>query len=257
MSYFDAILLGLLQGLTEFLPVSSSGHLVLTEHLLGAKNPGVTFELLVHLGTLLAVLIYFRKRIIAMIRSIFDTSMFEERKLVLYIIIATIPAVIVALTLEDTIEAAFGSPLLTSIMLLVTGVMLLLTGLAPKKEKRLSWFNSLFIGLGQAVAIFPGISRSGSTISFGLFAGVKATTAAEFSFLLSIPAIAGAAVFKIKELFSLDVALAGQYLTGTILSFLSGLLAVYLLLSIVRKGKFQYFGIYCLLVGTVGLVYFL
>lgn len=257
MSYLDAIILGLLQGLTEFLPVSSSGHLVLAEHLLGAKNAGVTFELLVHLGTLLAVLIYFRKQILAMIRSLFDASMVEQRKLVWYIIIATIPAVIVALTLEDTIESAFDSPALTSIMLQITGVMLLLTRLAPKREMNLSWFKALFIGIGQAVAIFPGISRSGSTISFGLFAGVKATTAAEFSFLLSIPAIAGAAVFKIRELFNLDVTLLGQYAVGTTLSFLSGLLAVYLLLSIIRKGKFQYFGIYCLLVGTVGLVYFL
>lgn len=257
MSYLDAILLGLLQGFTEFLPVSSSGHLVLAEHMLGAKNPGVTFELLVHLGTLLAVLIYFRKQIIAMIRSLFNASMADQRKLVMFIVIATVPAIIVALTLEETIEAAFDSPALTSIMLQITGVMLLLTGLAPKKQKSLTWLNSLFIGLGQAIAIFPGISRSGSTISFGLFAGVKATTAAEFSFLLSIPAIVGAAVFKIKELFNLDVALSGQYTVGTILSFLSGLLAVYLLLSIVRKGKFQYFGIYCLLVGTIGLIYFL
>ena len=257
MNFLDAIILGLVQGLTEFLPVSSSGHLVLVEHILGAKSSGVSFELLVHFGTLLAVLIYFRKQIIAMVKSLFNSTMVEERKLILFLIIGTIPAVIIALAFEHTIESAFDSPALTSVMLLVTGVMLLLTGLAPKKEKKLTWLNTLIIGIGQAMAIFPGISRSGSTISFGLFSGVKATTAAEFSFLLSIPAIAGAIVFKAKEIAGLDTSLLGHYLVGTVMSFLSGLLAVYLLLSIIRKGKFQYFGIYCLLVGAFGLLYFL
>jgi len=257
MNYFDAILLGLIQGLTEFLPVSSSGHLVLAQHLLGLKQEGVIFELMVHFGTLLSVLIYFRKRIAAMFAALFDRSMTAERRMIGYIILGTIPAVFAGFFLEDFFENAFGSPVETSVMLLVTGLLLLSTALVKKKEGKINIPRSIIIGIGQALAIMPGISRSGSTISFGMFAGVKPVEAAEYSFLLSIPAIAGAIVLKSRELMGLQAALAGHYLVGTIFSFLSGLFAVYLLLDIIRRGKFEYFGIYCLIIGTFGLIYFI
>jgi undecaprenyl-diphosphatase len=257
MNYFDAIILGLIQGLTEFLPVSSSGHLVLAQYMLGLKQQGVTFELMVHFGTLLSVLIYFRKRITAMIVAIFDKSMVAERRMIAFIIIGTLPAVFAGFFLENFFEEAFGSPVETSIMLLITGLLLLSTALVKKKEGMLDIPRSIIIGIGQALAIMPGISRSGSTISFGMFAGVKPVEAAEYSFLLSIPAIAGAIVLKSKELMGLQASLAGHYLIGALISFLSGLLAVYLLLDIIKRGKFEYFGIYCLIIGAIGLIYFI
>ncbi|MFH2035891.1 MAG: undecaprenyl-diphosphate phosphatase [Candidatus Zixiibacteriota bacterium] len=256
MNYLDAIILGLMQGLTEFLPISSSGHLVLTEHLLGVKMPGVSFELIVHLGTLFSVLVYFRKRIWTISKSVFIPSDMVNRKMIFYIIIATIPVVLIALLLKSQIEEAFQSPLITSFALLITGIILLLTALSDKGTRELKLPRALIIGLGQALAIFPGISRSGTSISAGLFAGVKPMVAAEFSFLLSIPAICGAIVFMISDLFAIDPALFGQYLTGAVVSFLSGLLAVYILLDFIRKGMFKYFGLYCLMIGTFGIIYF-
>jgi len=257
MGYIDAIILGLIQGLTEFLPVSSSGHLVLIEHLLHAKIPGVTFELMVHFGTLMSVLIYFRKRIIQLVRSLFVSGMERERMMVLYLITGTIPAVIFALLFRDLIEHAFSSPLMSSVFLVVTGLILLSTTMHKNGNKNIDIFGSLIIGLGQALAILPGISRSGTTISAGLLSGIKPVAAAEFSFLLSIPAIAGAIIFEYKEYSSINLDSIGQYAIGTILAFLSGLIAVYLLLDLIKKGKFKYFGYYCLLAGALGIYHFI
>jgi undecaprenyl-diphosphatase len=256
MSYLDAILLGIIQGLTEFLPVSSSGHLVLAEHFLNAKMPGVAFELAVHFGTLLSVLIYFRKRIISLIRSLFVSTMQEERKMVLYLFMGTLPAAIAGVLFKDYFEAAFSSPFMISIFLMITGLILLLTAMIKTADRNINIFRSIIIGLGQAIAILPGISRSGSTISTGLFLGVKPSEAAEFSFLLSIPAIIGAIVFKINDLGAIGREYLGVFGIGVAFSFVFGLLAVYLLLNLIRKGKFKYFGIYCLLIGLLSLYHF-
>ncbi len=256
MSYIDAIILGIVQGLTEFLPISSSGHLVLCEHLLNAKMPGVVFELIVHVGTLLSVLVYFRRRIARLILSIFNKSMSDERSTLIYLVIGTIPAVVVGLLLDRIIEQAFVSPLLTSLMLIVTGLILLGTSFVRIGESDIKPPNALLIGLAQALAIFPGISRSGSTISMGLFAGVKPMVAAEFSFLLSIPVIIGAVVFKTGDIVSVNITLLGHYMVGAVLSFIFGLLAVHFLLSMIKKGRFKYFGIYCLMIGIFGIIYF-
>jgi undecaprenyl-diphosphatase len=256
MSYFDAVILGIVQGLTEFLPISSSGHLVLSEHLLHAKMPGVVFELTLHVGTLLAVLVYFRRRVVQLILAIFNQSKTESRSTIWYLIIGTIPAVIVGVLLNNIIEEAFVSPTLTSVMLVVTGLFLLATSLVRPGEKEIKSPNALLIGVAQALAIFPGISRSGSTISMGLFAGVKPMVAAEFSFLLSIPVIIGAVVFKSRDIIAVDTGLLGHYIVGAVMSFVFGLLAVHFLLNMIKKGRFKYFGIYCLLVGMFGIVYF-
>nr|MBN2276299.1 undecaprenyl-diphosphate phosphatase [candidate division Zixibacteria bacterium] len=256
MSYLDAIILGLVQGLTEFLPVSSSGHLVIAENLLHAKIPGVLFELAVHFGTLMSVVIYFRRKILDLIKSLFIPAMKKERAMVFYLCIGTIPAVIIAILLKDSIEQAFSSPLVTSILLLVTGLILFSTAIPRRNEKDSTIGNSIMVGIGQALAIFPGISRSGTSISFGLFSGLKPVAAAEFSFLLSIPAIIGAIVFKANEIATVNPAMIGQYILGTTMSFLSGLAAVYFLLDIIRKGKFEYFGIYCTIVGFGGIIIF-
>ncbi|UCD94020.1 MAG: undecaprenyl-diphosphate phosphatase [Candidatus Zixiibacteriota bacterium] len=256
MSYFDAIILGLIQGLTEFLPISSSGHLVLTEHLLGATMPGVIFELVVHFGTWMSVFIYFRKKVLRLIKSVLVSGLEAERKLLLYLVIGTAPLVIVAVPLKDSILSAFGSPLTTAVFLVVTGIILLLTAVVPRGTGKISLRNAVVMGAGQALALFPGISRSGTSISAGLFAGVKPVEAAEFSFLLFLPAIGGAIIYRAHEFINLNPSLIGQYIVGAVISFIAGMVAVYLLLSIIRKGKFKYFGIYCVIVGLIGIIYF-
>ncbi len=257
MTYLDAIVLGILQGLTEFLPVSSSGHLVLTQAVLGIKQPGVSFELVLHLGTLLAVLLYFRAKILLLIRSVFDSSMITERKIIGYLIIGTIPAGIVGVLLDDFFEQAFSNPLMTSLMLIVTGGILLSIRLVKTGDKPVTLLSGLIMGMGQAIAIMPGISRSGSSIVAGILVGVKPDEAAEFSFLLAIPAILGAVVLKSKEFLSLDSVLAGQYIVGMLCSFAFGLAAVSVLLSVIRKGKLDYFAYYCFAIGLVGIYLFL
>jgi len=256
MSFLDAILLGILQGLTEFLPVSSSGHLVLAEAILGVKQPGVSFEVVVHLGSLLAVLIFFRQPILGMIHSLFNRQLKSERATIWYLVVGTIPAAVLGLLLEDYFEAAFSRPFYSALALLVTGGILLSTRWAANRRRPLSWRNALGIGLAQALAILPGISRSGSTISAGLHAGVEPSRAAEFSFLLAIPAIGGAAVLKGHELLNLPSELAGPYLAAAVVSFLTSLLAVYLVLAAVRRGRFEYFAYYCFAAGAVGLYLF-
>ncbi|MDH4156696.1 MAG: undecaprenyl-diphosphate phosphatase [candidate division Zixibacteria bacterium] len=257
MSYLDAIILGILQGLTEFLPVSSSGHLVLTQALLGVKEPGVAFELLVHLGTLLAVVIYFRHRLGRLVASLFHRDRKPERAVVGYLVIGTVPAGVAGVLFKDFFEGAFSNPLMTAMMLFATGLILLSTYLVPAGRRDVSVISSVVMGLGQALAIMPGISRSGSTIAAGMLTGVKPSEAAEFSFLLAIPAIAGAVAFKVDELLELKSQLAGQYLVGTIVSFLFALVAVYTVLAVIKRGKFQYFAYYCFAAGAVGLYLFL
>ncbi len=256
MPYFDAAILGILQGLTEFLPVSSSGHLVLAQELLGVKQPGVTFELILHFGTLISVFIYFGKDILMLARALFDKTMVHERKIIGLLIIGTIPAGVIGLLFEDFFDAAFSSPIMTSVFLIVTGVILFATRFVRKAEGEVTIKRSIIIGLGQAMAILPGISRSGSTIAFGLFCGVKADEAARFSFLLAIPAVGGAILLKARDILNVDTAMAGQYLTGMILSLIFGLIAVYLVMAAVKRGRFQYFAYYCFAAGLTGLYLF-
>ncbi len=257
MTYLDAVLLGVLQGLTEFLPVSSSGHLVLAEAILGVKQPGVSFEILAHLGTLLAVLVYFRSQIALLIKSVFDSNMKRERAVIGYLVIGTIPAGLAGLLFRDFFEHAFSSPVMTSLMLFVTGLILLSTRFHSGGRKHVGILSAIIMGIGQAVAILPGISRSGTTIAAGIASKVEPSEAAEFSFLLVIPAILGAVVLESKELVNIDSGLTGQYFFGAAFSFLLGLVAVYLVLAIVKRGKLDYFAYYCFAAGGVGLYLFL
>lgn len=256
MPPIEAFLLGILQGLTEFLPVSSSGHLVLAQELLGINLPGLSFELVVHVGTLVAVLIYFRSRFIDLIRSLFDSSRTRERKLILCIIVGTIPAGLVGLLLKDNIEAAFASPLVTSVMLMVTGLILLAPRLVSQGEREVGFVSAILIGVAQSFAILPGISRSGSTISAGLMQKIDPERAAEFSFLLAVPAIAGAVVLKFDEFSTLEPSLYWPYAVGFIGSLLAGLFAVYAVMALIKQGRFQYFAFYCLAVGAIGVYLF-
>lgn len=253
MTWLDAVILGLLQGLAEFLPVSSSGHLVLAQAILDVKQPGVSFEIVVHLGSLLAILIYFRSRLGKLVRSLFDRSLQSERKVVGYLILATVPAGVVGVLLEDFFEEAFAQPVYAGWMLIVTAFILISTRWATRRSRDLTWSPALLMGFAQALAILPGISRSGSTISAGLHAGIKPSVAAEFSFLLAIPAIGGATLLKAQELLSVPPELQGQYALGALVSFVTSMVAVYLVLAVLRRGRFEYFAYYCFVAGGVGL----
>jgi len=267
----NAIILGLLQGLTEFLPVSSSGHLVLGKALLGIPEQGIAFEVFVHFGTLLAVVTIFRKDIVNLFQaffSLFKKSTYSQGfskkyasdadlRLLIFICLATIPAVIVGLLFEDYVETAFSSPHFVGVTLIITAVILSATFFKSKTEKPMNLLNTFIIGVAQAFAIMPGISRSGSTISFGLFQKMSGNDAARFSFLLAVPAILGAVVLKTSEL--IKTGISGEFflvlLVGTIASYISGYIAIETLLSIVRKGKLYLFAPYCLIIGILALVF--
>jgi len=266
MTIIQAIILGIVQGLTEFLPVSSSGHLVIFEHLLGASLENINFDVFVHSGTLLSVLVYYRIELISLIkRFIFpgknrDESRGEDevpKSWILFIIIGTIPAVIIGLLFEDYITSAFKNIKLVGGVLIFCGLVLISTKWAPRRNNEISLVDAILIGLAQALAITPGISRSGMTISMGLFRKINPVKAADFSFLLSIPAVAGATILKLREVISsappTDQILA--YFVGGSAAFIVGYLSILWLLSIVKKGKFAYFGIYCCVAGTIALLF--
>ncbi len=260
MTVLEAILLGILQGLTEFLPVSSSGHLALAEHFFGITSPGVTFEVFVHFGTALAVLWFFRARVTSMLRAVlrwaarreFDHG---EARLALYIIIGTIPAAAVGLAFDELVGEIFDRPILVSSMLLVTGVILWLTRRIPAGMRRHETArDAALIGLAQAAAIMPGISRSGSTISAGLGLGLDRTRAAEFAFLLSIPIILGATLTSFGDIVGGGSAAGWTIFAGTVAAFASALPAIALLMRLVTVGVFHRFAYYCWAAGALGLV---
>lgn len=260
MNLIGAVILGLLQGLTEFLPVSSSGHLVIGEYLLGLRMPGVTLEIWLHLGTLLAVLVYFRRSTFSLVRSIFlirhETDQ-SNRQLALAIIIGSIPAAVVGVLFKAVIEEAFSSAQLAAAMLLITGAILIISNWARNQNLNINIGRGFIVGLAQAAAILPGISRSGSTISVAMLMGVDPSRAAEFSFLLSIPAVGGAFLFDLissgREVFHSGN--MGAYIIGMAVSFGVGYLSIHYLLKIIRRGRFYIFGFYCLAVGALSLIY--
>ena len=264
MNLIESIILGLVQGLTEFLPISSSGHLVIAQSLLDVKTGDLVFEVLVHFGTMIAVIIYFRNKLLAIVKSIFSSLSLKSKtdddranlNLALYIILGTIPAVIIGLAFKDMIATAFDTPRWASGMLLITAAILLLTHWFAKEDRKLNLPRALLIGLAQAMAIMPGISRSGSTIAVGLFSGIKKSEAAEFSFLLSLPAIAGATLLEIPDFIKSlnDGALMFNYIIGAIVAGIVGYFSIVYLMAIIKKGKFFYFGIYCAIIGILGII---
>jgi len=267
MELLKALILGIVQGLTEFLPISSSGHLVIGSAILDFHEPGIAFEVFLHCGTLLAVILVFRAELLLMIRALFTPPAVRRAnpELEFYfqwdinIIIATLPAVVVGLWLKDSIDRIFDNILITFAMLAVTGVIMVLTRFIHEKGAAIGRFRALLIGIAQSMAILPGLSRSGSTIFTGMLLGVNRETAARFSFIMSIPAILGAVVLKGRELITspppagelLDIAL------GTGASVISGYFAIVLLMRIVRRGKLEWFGYYCLLLSGIGFGWYL
>ena len=257
MTVIQAIFLGLVQGFTEFLPVSSSGHLALASHFLDVQNPGLTFEIMLHVGTLLSVLVYFRPQLWRLFLSLFNRQMKAEHRMIFYLFIGTLPAAVIGLSFKHYFEAVSNQPRVVALLLCITGGLLLLPRLLPKNrgDQAITLRTSLIMGIGQAFAILPGISRSGCTIVSGMLSGVNPAKAAEFSFLLAIPAIGGAAVLELRNLEGIDSSLAVSYLVGGVVSFISGLVAVYVVLSSIRKGKFEYFAYYCIAVGLIAYIY--
>jgi len=248
------------QGLTEFLPVSSSGHLVFFQSLLGLKEPPIFFDVMLHLGTLLAVVIYFGTDIRKIIEGIGSTLRKKEEnregaKLFLWIILATIPTGLMGILFKDWFESFFSKPKLVGGMLLITGLVLWLTRFAKKEGKllrRMRWFEAILIGIAQGVAIIPGISRSGATISMGLFCGLDRELSGKFSFLLSIPAILGATLLEYKKIGT--VSDLGTVLIGTAVAFGVGILALTFLMKIIKIGKLYNFSYYCCGMGILMII---
>lgn len=266
MELIKAIVLGLVQGLSEFLPISSSGHLVIFGELLNFHQPGIAFEVFVHFGTLLSVLLAFRYELLKMLSAPYKILILKETDPELkeflqwdyYIIVATIPAVIVGLTLKDPIEALFSNILLVFFMLMITAILMWSSQFLRQKNTNFNYINSLIIGIAQSIAILPGISRSGSTIFTGMAFGLDREKVAKFSFIMSIPVILGAVVLKLNDLIkvppSSDEIL--NLFAGALVSFISGYFAIILLLDIVKKGKLQWFGYYCMAVSITGITWF-
>jgi undecaprenyl-diphosphatase len=268
MDIIQAIILGVVQGLTEFLPVSSSAHLVFMTDILGLPQ-NVAFDTLLHLGTLVAVVAYFWKDLVKIISSFisslvdifrgrFKKGLEEEpfKKLSWLIIVGTIPAGIMGILLQKQFEALFTSIFYVGIFLIITG--LLLWGAervkpGEKDIKDISFKNALVIGVAQGIAIAPGISRSGATISAGLFSGLNRELAARFSFLLSIPAILGAALVQAKDITSFDTGTA-VLIAGFVSALIFGYLAIKLLLKIIKERTLMVFAYYCWIVGLAAII---
>ncbi len=268
MEIYQAVLLGVLQGLTEFLPVSSSGHLVLGQILFGITEPSLAFNISVHMGTLGAVVAVFFNDIRSMLLSVLSClSCLVKRhpvpiesddhlRLALFILAGSAPTALIGLGLKQLEAVLFSSALLVGGMLLVTGSILWIsrgfyrsgTAGIPLDLKR-----ALVIGISQGLAVIPGISRSGTTIACGMFCGLDRQTAARFSFLLSIPAILGAELLSILESLEQGVRLDAAVIYGTLVAFGSGLFALKLLIKLVHAGKFHLFAPYCWLVGILAL----
>ena len=271
MDVEQTIFLGIIQGLTEFLPISSSGHLVIFQHIIGLKNPELLLDISLHVGPLLAVVIFFWDDLklmlyetVNLVENLFHkekksgncTQQFPHAALIVWIIIGTIPTAFIGILLSPFFQTMFGSPFFVGFMLIVTGAMLAASRFVPDqftKKSHVGLMVSLAIGIAQGAAIIPGISRSGATIVCGLFFGLNRELAGRFSFLLSIPAIIGATIyrFNMKEITEIGLM---PFFVGIFVSFLVGLGALKITMNMVRKGNLFYFAPYCLLAGIIAII---
>ena len=270
MTILEAIVLGILQGITEFLPVSSSGHLVLMQHFLGIKESQIFFDVMLHFGTLGAVIIVYYRLIGSLIRTGFSAlfqanfyrhprrtvSNTSDLRMLWYLLLGSIPTGLIAVLFKNSLEAIFGKPMVVAAMLVVTGLILQLSRLEHRRlqaETRLQAWHSPLIGIAQGLAIIPGISRSGSTISISLLLGLSPRAAAQYSFLLSIPAILGAVILKLKDVGEITIA-PTVIVVGTLTSSVVGYIALRFLLAILNRGKFSIFSYYCFALGIIAAV---
>ena len=259
MSWFEALILGLIQGLTEYLPVSSSGHLAIGQALFGMNDgaDNLMFTVAVHVATVLSTIVILWSEIDWILKGLFKCELNAETKYVLNIIVSMIPVGIVGLFFKDQVEEIFGSGLLVvGCCLLITSALLVFSYYAkPRQKEHISWKDALIIGIAQAIAVLPGVSRSGSTIATGLMLGNKKESMAQFSFLMVIPPILGEALLDVLKMLKGEDVMGGiealPLVIGFLAAFLSGCVACKWMINIVKKGKLIYFGIYCAIVGVV------
>ncbi len=268
MDVIQAIILGIVQGLTEFLPVSSSAHLIFFPYILGTKS-SVAFDTVLHIGTLVTVVSFFWKDIVSMIKALISSILdlfrgkFMEgvkedvyKRLVWLLVVGTIPAGVMGIAFKSEFEALFNSILAVGFFLLITGVLLWMSEhykQGKKQVKEVSFKNALAIGIFQGFAIAPGISRSGSTIAAGLFSGLNRELAARYSFLLSIPAILGAALVQVNDITALNMSLIA-FVAGFLAAVVFGYLAIKLLLKIIKDWSLNIFAYYCWIVGAASII---
>ncbi len=260
MGFIEAIVLGIVQGLTEFLPVSSSGHLELAKFILGdtsVPEESLTYTVVLHFATALSTLVIFRKEVAEILKGLLQFKVNEEFWFSVKIILSMLPAVTVGLLFEKELEAFFGGKLLlVGAMLLVTALLLLLADKAKTTNKNVSVLDAVIIGVSQAIAMLPGISRSGATISTSVLLGVDRNKAARFSFLMVVPLIFGKIA---KDILGGSIHFTSQEVVpmgaGFVAAFVSGLLACQWMIALVKKSKLIYFSIYCAVVGMVAIAY--
>ena len=265
MSWIQALILGLLQGLTEYLPVSSSGHLAIGQALFGLDDgsSNLAFTLLLHVATVLSTVVILWSEIVWLLRDLFKFKWNEGTRYIVNILISMIPVAIVGFFFKDKVEEVFGSGLLiVGIMLIVTATLLTFSYFAkPRQKENISWWNAFVIGIAQACAVMPGLSRSGSTIATGLLLGNKKEKLAQFSFLMVIPPILGEALLDVKDVFEVGFseAMSGispvAALVGFLAAFIAGCFACKWMINIVKKGKLIWFAIYCFIVGGIAIIF--
>jgi len=269
MDWLEALILGVVQGLTEFLPVSSSGHLTILSHLFGLSGEeNLTMTVMVHVATVLSTLVILWKEIVWIFQDLFTRQSWKSygglndgTKYAINILVSMIPVGIVGFCFKDTVEEIFGSGLLiVGIMLLVTALLLTFSYFAkPRQREHISGWNAFVIGLGQAIAVLPGLSRSGTTIATGLLIGNRKEQLAQFSFLMVIPPVLGEALLNVKDIAEVGFTQAMNgisviaLLVGFFAAFVTGCLACKLMINIVKKGKLVWFAIYCAIVGIIAI----
>lgn len=269
MSWWEAAFLGLLQGLTEFLPISSSGHLVIARSLFGvgiSVGPALMFDVLVHFGTMMSIIVHYRRKLVGLTTEFVRCAVSpptwnaswksnEEFRTATFVLVSIVPSGLAYLLFMDRIEATFSDPRTAAGMLLVTGALLSLTLIRRRPDGDLSTFKVIVIGIAQAFAMIPGISRSASTICSALYQNVEPEKAANFSFIMLLPVVAGATVIKIVAALEAGLPIPwGPMALGTVLAFLAGLVAIKTVLDFVRKGRIHFFAIYCFVAGTASLI---
>lgn len=273
MTLIESILLGIIQGLTEFLPVSSSGHIELGKALLDVHpSDPLLFSIVVHAATALSTMVIYRRDILQIMRDLFKFQWNESTRFALMIVLSMIPVMVVGLAFEDQVEALFeGQVVLVGVMLLVTGALLFFSDRYHSQDGPVTFSKALIVGIAQAIAILPGISRSGSTISTALLLGIDRSRAARFSFLMVLPPIIGATLLKVKDYLDADEAVSaavpvvdatvattdvgiGALVAGFLSAFIAGLLACQWMIALVKRSKLDYFAIYCFVAGTAAIV---
>ena len=253
---FKIVILALVQGITEFLPISSSGHLSILKTFLDINSDGALIEVVLHAGTLMSILLFYRKRLSKIFKKILNKDE-ESLRFFSFVIVAIIPIGIIGFIFGDSIEYLFNNTKLVCLFLIITGIFLIFSNFWRSKTSSFNIRKSFLIGLAQMFAILPGMSRSGLTIGMGNIIGIDAKKSAEFSFIIAIPVLTGVIVKYFLNLDWDSISISINYLfLGLIISFITGLLSLRWLISLLEKGKFWYFGLYCIFIGLISLLFF-